>query len=345
MPRNPRKHDDRQVAQIARSIETFGFNVPILIDRNGNVVARHGRWLASQKLGFTEVPTIRLEHLTEAQAAAFMLADNRLTELSSWDDRLLGETLKELSEIQLDFSIESTGFTVGEIDVRIEALETDNDDKTNNIPVPPSAIPITKPGDLWSLRNHRVSCGNALDAGAYDGLMQDTRATVVFTDPPFNVKIDGHASGLGKVHHTEFAMASGEMSEDEYISFLTLTCSQLRRHSIDGSIHFICMDWRHAGELLRAGKATYSELKNICVWIKHNAGMGHSIAVSMNSFLFSRPGETNIGTTFNSGNSAGHEQMFGHIREPTHLAERAKREICSRCIRQQNLSASLLTLF
>src|ERR1043166_3072474 len=253
-PRNPRKHSDRQIKQIAQSIATFGFNVPILIDRNNNVLAGHGRLLACQKLGRSEVPTIRLD-LTEAEARAFMIADNRLAELAGWDDRLLAGQLSELSELNLEFSLESTGFTMGEIDFRIEGLapeSEDADDKADAIPRPGQHIPVSKTGDLWLLRDHLVYCGNALDARAYETLMQGERAAMVFTDPPYNVPIDGHASGLGAIHHREFAMASGEMNDAEFTAFLTLGCTCLARNSVDGSIHFVCMDWRHAGNLITA---------------------------------------------------------------------------------------------
>ena len=275
-PRNPRKHSDQQIKQIARSIDTFGFNVPILIDRNNNVLAGHGRLLACQKLGRREVPAIRLD-LTEAEARAFMIADNRLADLAAWDERLLAGALNDLSELKLDFSIEATGFTMGEIDLRIEGLSTESqeaDERADAIPPPGQQIPLSKTGDLWLLRDHRVYCGTALDARSYETLMQGMRAAMVFTDPPYNVPIHGHASGLGAIHHREFAMASGEMNEAEFVSFLALTCALLVCHSVDGSIHFVCTDWRQAGNLIVAGKASYSELKNICVWTKHNAGMG-----------------------------------------------------------------------
>jgi DNA modification methylase len=286
-PRNPRKHSDQQIKQIARSIDTFGFNVPILIDRNNNVLAGHGRLLACQKLGRREVPAIRLD-LTEAEARAFMIADNRLADLAAWDERLLAGALNDLSELKLDFSIEATGFTMGEIDLRIEGLSTESqeaDERADAIPPPGQQIPLSKAGDLWLLRDHRVYCGTALDARSYETLMQGMRAAMVFTDPPYNVPIHGHASGLGAIHHREFAMASGEMNEAEFVSFLALTCALLVCHSVDGSIHFVCTDWRHAGNLIVAGAASYSELKNICVWTKHNAGMG-SFYRSQHEFIF-----------------------------------------------------------
>jgi hypothetical protein len=121
-PANPRRHSKKQIRQIANSIREFGFVTPVLIDRDDKVIAGHGRLLACPELGITEVPTVRLDHLTPAQARAFMIADNRLTEIASWDDRLLAEQLKELSLLDLDFSLELTGFEVGEIDLRIASL-------------------------------------------------------------------------------------------------------------------------------------------------------------------------------------------------------------------------------
>jgi DNA modification methylase len=166
---------------------------------------------------------------------------------------------------------------MGEIDVRIEGLTADaadSDGKDDALPPQRGQPAVTKRGDLWLLGLHRVGCDNALEQRAFDTLMQGIRAGMVFIDPPYNVRIDGHAGGLGTIHHREFAMASGEMDEAQFTSFLTRALTVLFRNSVDGAILFVCMDWRHQGELLAAGKASELELKNICVWVKHNAGMG-----------------------------------------------------------------------
>ena len=249
-------------------------------------MAGHGRLLACRDLGWAEVPTVRLDHLNEAQAKAFKIADNRLTETSTWDDRVLGEQLKELSELDLDFSLEATGFEIGEIDLRIEGLEeiSEEPDAADALPPVPS-YPVSNVGDLWLLGDHRLYCGSALEASAYAALMNNEQAAMIFTDPPYNVPIAGHASGLGAVQHQDFVMASGEMNEGEFTGFLTNACKHLATYSIDGSIHFICMDWRHIGELLAAGRSIYSELKNLCVWAKHNAGMG-SLYRSQHELVF-----------------------------------------------------------
>jgi DNA modification methylase len=276
-PQNPRLHLKKQIHQIADSIRAFGFNVPVLIDGRSRIVAGHGRVLACQELGIRVVPTISLSHLTEMQAKAFVLADNKLTENAAWDERLLGEQLKELAAVNLDFSLEATGFEMGEIDLFIQGVapaSSSENDSANKVPEPSSGPPISQAGDRWMLGPHPVYCGSALEETAYAALMGEQRAAMVFTDPPYNVPIEGHASGLGRVRHKDFVMASGEMTGAEFTEFLLKTCMLLRRYTKEESLHFICMDWRHAGELLAAGRTALAELKNICVWDKGVGGMG-----------------------------------------------------------------------
>jgi DNA modification methylase len=275
-PNNPRRHSKKQVRQIAASIEAFGFNVPILIDREGKVIAGHGRLAACHELGWSEVPTLRLDHLTPAQARAFMIADNRLTEISTWDDRLLAEQLKDLSLSGLDFDLEITGFEVAEIDLRIASLDDPPDPAEDPADFVPDAAeaPVSRLGNLWQLGRHRLLCGNALDPEAFATLMGEERAAAVFTDPPYNVPIDGHASGLGAIHHRPFPMASGEMDPAQFTDFLTQACRNLAAFSREASLHYVCMDWRHLAEMLAAGREAYGELKNLCVWVKDNGGMG-----------------------------------------------------------------------
>jgi len=275
--RNPRLHSDRQIKQIARSIANFGFVVPALIDRDGKVLAGHGRIQAAKQLGLAEIPVIRLEHLSPEQARAFSIADNRLAENSTWDDRVLGEILRELSLVELDFDIEATGFTVGEIDLRIEGLSVvtgegpDPDDQQAPQPDLPA---VSRPGVLWQLDEHRLLCGSALKPASFEKLMAGKKGQLIFTDPPYNVPITGHVSGLGRVRHREFVMGSGELTRDGFIGFLAQSFALLAENSVSGSLHYICIDWRHVGDMLRAGHEVYSELKNIAVWVKDNAGMG-----------------------------------------------------------------------
>ena len=276
-PGNPRIHTDKQIKQIARSLEAFGPIVPVLIDQELRVIAGHGRILAARLLGLKEFPTIRVEHLTDAQIKAFAIADNKLTENSTWDEGLLGQQLKSLSEVELDFSLEATGFEVGEIDAYIEGLShvSENDtDPADALPETEQPVPVTKSGDLWLLNRHRVLCDNSLNEGSFRLLMQSRKAAMVFVDPPYNVPIDRHVGGLGSIKHREFAMASGEMTPGEFTDFLAQAFRLLARCSADGSIHYVCGDWRHLREFLDAGYQTYSEFKNLCIWAKSNAGMG-----------------------------------------------------------------------
>ena len=166
---------------------------------------------------------------------------------------------------------------MGEIDILIESLHPaglGEQDPADLLPETKASAPVTNLGDSWLLDHHRVLCGNSLDESSFRMLLGGRRATMVFADPPYNVPIDGHATGLGVVRHRDFAMGAGEMTETEFTGFLTQSFGLLARHSADGSIHFICMDWRHMAELQAAGNQVYSELKNLCVWVKDNAGMG-----------------------------------------------------------------------
>jgi DNA modification methylase len=286
-PANPRRHSKKQIRQIGNSIRTFGFNVPILIDRDGNVIAGHGRLLAAREQGVTEVPTLCLDHLSAAQVQAFMIADNRLSELGAWDDRMLAQQLKDLSLMGLDFDLELTGFEMGEIDLRIASLEKlpEHDDPADVVPAVPAGPPLSQTGYLWILGRHRLLCGSALEAAAFAALMGDERAAVVFIDPPYNVPIEGHAGGLGAIHHRPFPMASGEMDRCEFTTFLREVLRNLAAFSSSGALQYVCMDWRHLKELLDAGRDAYGELKNLCVWVKDNAGMG-SLYRSQHELVF-----------------------------------------------------------
>lgn len=270
---NPRKHSDRQIKALTKSIKAFGFNIPIAVNANNQVIAGHARLEAVKRMGMSEVPVLRLDHLSDEQAKAFLIADNRLSEMSEWNGELLAVHLKELSVLSLDFDLEATGFTMGEIDLHIEGLDhkEDQDDSPAMLPLGPL---VTQPGDLWLLGSHRLLCGNAQSPVDFDSLMAGRHAGMVISDPPFNVRVDGHVGGKGKIKHREFGMASGEMSEAEFTTFLQKTFELMCRHSTDGSIHTIFMDWRHLNEILAAGRASYTEFLNLCVWAKHQAGMG-----------------------------------------------------------------------
>jgi DNA modification methylase len=195
--------------------------------------------------------------------------------------------LQYLSELDLsvDLDVSVTGFEMGEIDVLIGELSA-ADDQADAMPeIDASAPATTRPGDLWQIGPHRLFCGDATKPESFAPLLGSETAQMVFTDPPYNVAIDGHVCGLGGVKHREFAMASGEMSEAQFTVFLAQVFSNLAKASADGAIHFICMDWRHMGEVIAAAKGVYSEQKNFCVWVKTNGGMG-SLYRSQHELVF-----------------------------------------------------------
>jgi DNA modification methylase len=269
--RNARVHSKRQIRQIAESIRTFGFTNPVLVNRSKMIVAGHGRIEAAKLLGMSSVPTICLENLTEDQIRTYILADNRLAEKAGWDDSILAIELQHLISVDLGFDVSITGFEVGEIDLILQEA-AGKEEQEEPVEISPGPA-LTKRGDIWLLGNHRLICGDALEESTYSALMKDTKADVVFSDPPYNLVINGIV-GRGAIHHREFAMASGEMSESEFFDFLCRALALLEGHSRDGSVHFICMDWRHAAEVLLAGKRVFGALLNLCVWTKDNGGMG-----------------------------------------------------------------------
>jgi len=283
---NPRTHSKKQIRQIADSIQRFGFINPVLIDRDNGIVAGHGRVEAARLLGLETVPTIRLEALSEAEIRAYVIADNRLAELAGWDREILALELQGLLALDLELDVTLTGFDTPEIDILIGELAADGEDDPEDEVPPRSPGPaVTRPGDLWQIGEHRLLCGDATESTAYARLLDGARAQMVFTDPPYNVPVAGHVCGLGKVQHREFAMAAGEMSEAEFTGFLARVFGHLAAASIDGAIHYVCMDWRHAGEVIAAGREAYAELKNLCVWAKTNGGMG-SLYRSQHELVF-----------------------------------------------------------
>lgn len=271
--RNARTHSDKQIEQIAASIAQFGFTNPVLVNDRGRIVAGHGRVEAARRLGIEDVPTIALAHLSEAELRAYALADNKLAENADWDPEILQIEFEELQSLDLGFHLEITGFSTTEIDLAIDLRSVD--DKLEDTPaLDRRAARAVERGDIWLLGDHRLLCGDSRDASCFAALMGEERARMAFSDPPFNVRIDGHVCGTGAVRHAEFAIASGEMTPDQFTGFLAVTFENQAAVSIDGAIHFQCMDWRHIPEMLGGGHSVYSELKNLCVWAKDNGGMG-----------------------------------------------------------------------
>lgn len=274
-PKNPRVRSPSLKRRLQRSIKEFGPCFPVATDANDVVVVGNGRLEAMKAQGYTQVPTIRLEHLTPSELRALQIADNRLVEHGEWDDRLLGEAFQELLLEGVEFDLTLTGFDIGEIDIVIEGLSDGQDTDTQLGIVEADVGPaVTRLDDLWLLGDHRLLCANSLEAGSFDRLCQGATADAVFTDQPFNVPIQGHVSGLGKVEHREFVMGSGEMSDSAFQTFLNASCALIAQNLRPGGVAFMCMDWRHIDQLIEAGKASFSDLINICVWVKTAPGMG-----------------------------------------------------------------------
>lgn len=268
--REVKTHSRQQIRKIASSIEAFGFNNPILIKEDGQIICGIARYYAAKELGYASIPVLVADYLSDEAVRSYRIAENKLGELSEWDEDILRLEFNDL--ISLDIDLELTGFETYEIDALLFGGETEEQDEEILPPVPLN--PASRAGDLWGLGKHRLYCGDARDSQSYDTLMDGALAQMVFSDPPYNVKIGGNVCGKGRIKHTEFAMASGEMSEAAFTEFLTDSLQQIADNSLDGSIHYICMDWKHMREMLSAGHSIYSELKNLCVWVKTNGGMG-----------------------------------------------------------------------
>jgi DNA modification methylase len=294
-PSNPRKHSRQQLRAIARSIEKFGFTAPIGVDRENKIIFGHGRLEAARLCGHKDVPVVRLKHLTEEQAKALMLADNKLTEGSSWDERQLAVVLNEL-KIELNFEIEVPGFEPPEIDRLLRALDPPDDsmEAADEFEVAEGQA-ISRLGDSWSLDRHRLFCGNALESTAYDALLAGEKADAVFADPPYNVPVNGHVTGKGRRKHREFAMAAGEMTGKAFTRFLREALDLAVSRSVENATLFACMDWRHVVEIASAIREIDCEILNLCVWVKTNGGMG-SLYRSQHElvFVFGRDGAARL---------------------------------------------------
>ncbi len=273
-PGNPRIRGEKPITAIMASIQKFGYLSPIITDENGVILAGHGRYEAAKRLGMSNIPTIVAAGLTEAQKRAYVLADNKIAEMSKWDKTLLKNQIDIL--IEDDFEIETTGFSTAEIDIMLDmAPEPAPGDPEDLQPEDVTEGPVvSQPGDLWILGNHRLLCGSALESASYVALMEGQQAQMVISDPPYNVPISGHVCGSGKVKHEEFAMASGEMSRAEFTAFLKTFFELTRQYSQDGAIVCSFMDWRHLNEVQSAGESVFGPMRQLCVWVKDNAGMG-----------------------------------------------------------------------
>ncbi len=273
---NARKHPGRQIESLTKSIREVGFRVPVLIDENNILLAGHARLEAARAAGLKEIPAIRASDLTEAQKRAYMVADNRLSELGSWHKNPLKREIAYFSDLDIEFDFSALGFSTPEIDAILD--DEGEHDQAEVISAFQNTEAVSKPGDLWQLDEHRILCGSALDSSSYEALLGGDRADMVFTDPPDDVHINGHRRG-----HREFGGSSGELAPQPFEALLPTAVARITAAVTDGAICYICMDWRQSQELLRAVHGW--ELKNICVWVKSKPSSG-PLYPSQHEFVF-----------------------------------------------------------
>lgn len=271
-----RRHTRRQINKLCRNIDKFGFLVPVIIDANDVLITGHGRIEAARQLGLDRVPTIRATHLTAEELRAFAIADNRLSELSEWDSKVLKSELGFLIGLDIEFDVEMTGFELPEIEVILAADDDQAAGDTDDDPVPLGARPVTRLGDVWISSDGTVTiiCGDSRSEDTYRLLLRGELADLIVTDPPYNCAINGFASGNGKAQRREFHEASGEMSTAEFRQFLHDILGLYTVFGKDGSLHYVFMDWRNIDLLIGVGRDIYQVFINLGVWRKTTGGMG-----------------------------------------------------------------------
>ena len=285
-PGQPRRHLKAQLEKLARSIDRFGFLNPVLIDADQQILCGHARVEAAKGLGHATVPTLSVEGLSETELRLYAVAENRLGELAEWNWSLLAQELQAIHALDVEIDLSLSGFDLPEIEILLDGLVpgASGPDAADQVPeLDRRAPPVSRPGDLWRLGRHRLLCGSALEPATYRQLLDGHQAQLVFTDPPYNVPVQGHVSGRGQ--HPEFAMASGEMSVEAFTAFLATSLGQIAAHSAKGAVIYVCTDWRHIAELLGASRQAGLDYLNLCVWAKTNAGMG-SLYRSQHELVF-----------------------------------------------------------
>ncbi|MBO6666462.1 DNA methyltransferase [Parvibaculum sp.] len=272
--KSARIHSAKQIQKLTRSINRFGFINPIIVDSRNSIICGGARLMAAKKLGLNRVPVIRADHLSEQEIRAYRLADDRIAEDGQWDKNLLRVELNEILEIDENFDLTLSGFDTVEIDNLLVLEDCSQTEGQDSVPEVNSAPRIARQGDFWWVGDHRVFCGDARDINAITTALNGDAPQLTVIDPPYNVPIGGHVSGLGQNKHDNFAMACGEMDRETYVLFLKDSLAALSKVSPEGSLHFVFMDWRHIRDLIEAGEAIFDAFKNLVVWRKSNAGMG-----------------------------------------------------------------------
>ena len=294
--KNSRTHSDEQVAQVAASIKEFGFTNPILLDKENVIIAGHGRMLAAQRLGLSEVPCIRLDHLTEAQKKAYIIADNKLALNAGWDSELLGLELGELRDEGFDISL--TGFTEEELaGLIVEEIPEGLTDEDQVPEVPED--PVTKLGDIWVLGKHRLMCGDSTSIDAVDSLMDGQKADMVFTDPPYGMSYGG---GRAKGDDVKFKRGGGikahgmiigdDKTGDDLIALIENAVLSAVTVSKDGASKYVCFPWRTYSEFEQAMLNCGLSISACIVWDKKSIGLGNANYRPQHEFIFYCKGDS-----------------------------------------------------
>lgn len=292
-PERPvRLHSASKLQKLRRHIERYGVLVPLLVHFEGRIVDGIARYQTAIAIGLTHLNVIDISHLPHDDLRALRLALNRLQQEATWDPTAVAVELKFLAEV--GFDLDFTGFDTVEIENYLEIGDVPSEVEDLDASLAAGPV-ITRPGDIWVMGSgsteHRVACGDFRDEGLCKVLFSGLRAAACFTDSPYNLRISGHVSGTGK--HAEFAMATGEMSDEAFEAFLSEVLALIFTALAPDGVAFLCMDWRHIRHLLDAAKVHDLELLNLAVWVKSNPGMG-SFYRSQHELIavFKRPGET-----------------------------------------------------
>jgi len=304
--KNARTHDEAQVAQIAGSIKEFGFNNPVLVSADNGIIAGHGRVMAARKIGMDKVPVVRLDHLTETQRKAYILADNRIAMNSDWDKELLKIEFEELKIDGVD--IESLGFDSSEIDELLEIEQTDGLTDDDAVPEIPEE-PITKLGDVWILGNHRLMCGDSTSIDAVDTLMDGNKVDLIFTDPPYNVAFNGR-SGKHDV------IANDNLPEDKFEEFIGEVLQTIK--AVNAKNYYIWCNWKFYATLQRE-----LEYKSCIVWAKNVFGMGTNYRHQHEFCLFNGSIDDNIKNESDLWEVKKDTNYVHPTQKPDELSERA----------------------
>jgi DNA modification methylase len=264
--RNARTHSEQQVAQVAASIVEFGFTNPILVDSQAGIIAGHCRLLAARKLGLAEVPVVVLDHLTETQKRAYILADNQLALIAGWDEEVLGNELASLAEDHFDPAL--AGFDEQEVAALLANLESEFGDQGQDQTPPVLETPVSVPGDIWMLGRHRLMTGNALSASCLEQLMQGQSATMVFTDPPYNVNYSGGAGAATSrpIINDNLGAAFGPFIEQACRNILAVTTGGV----------YLCTSSSELHTVQKAFVAAGGHWSTFLVWAKNTFTLGRS---------------------------------------------------------------------